>query len=240
MKALPLRYEPFEPLVVRRPTRRIEFLAEQCAGRKVLDLGAADETAVAAKRDTGLWLHQRIYMVASQVIGLDSSVQIPVGGMITASNARIERGDVFGVSAWLNTAPFVPEVIVAGELIEHLDNPLSFLKLLKADQRLSGATLLLSTPNATAFHNCVLALFRRESTHEDHLGIFSYKTLHTLLSRAGFDDFSVTPYFSEFPELKKRVRSATRWAVTLGEGAVNALEWTCPLMSFGYIVEARI
>jgi 2-polyprenyl-3-methyl-5-hydroxy-6-metoxy-1,4-benzoquinol methylase len=72
--------------------------------------------------------------------------------------------------------------VVAGELIEHLENPLQFLRSFRQVSRLKGKALLLSTPNATAIHNCLIALGNRESTHRDHLRILSFKTLSTLLA----------------------------------------------------------
>ena len=235
-----LRYEPLERLRVPRPVDRIPFVVAQCRGKSVLDLGAMDETAVDAKRGRGTWLHESIAQVATRVVGVDSSPQVPEPGLVTAANAKIVRGDVGNLDGVLAALDFAPEVVVAGELIEHLPNPLQFLQSLASIERLRGCTLILTTPNATAAHNVAVGLASRESTHHDHLCILSFKTLHTLCRRAGLASWEVIPYRAAFPEMRARHPGAAGLLVAAGERAVNVVEWMFPLLSFGYVVRARI
>lgn len=235
-----LRYEPLERLRLARPVDRIGYVAAACRGRAVLDLGALDETAHGVKRGRGTWLHEAIAAVAHKVIGLDSSDQVPATGLATAQNAEIRRGNVMALGDWLETHAFTPEVVVAGELIEHLPHPLAFLQSLTGIGRLRGATLILTTPNATALHNVGIALASRESTHHDHLCIFSYKTLNTLCRRAGFARWDIVPYRAAFPEMRERNPGWRGAIVATGEKAVNAVEWLFPLLSFGYVVVAKL
>jgi hypothetical protein len=239
-RAAPLRYVPLERLTVSRPVDRIEFIAQSCAGRRVLDLGAMDETAWRAKRGRGTWLHEAIAARARFVEGVDNSESVSIEGLPTASNAVIRPGDVNRLDSLLQTGTDPPEVIVAGELIEHLENPVQFLRQFAGIDRLSGSTLILSTPNASALHNFLIGAMRRESTHQDHLCIFSFKTLSTLCRRAGFADCEITPYFSRFDEMKQRHFGVRRLAVSLVQRIINWLEWIFPLLSFGYIVQIRL
>src|SRR5690242_14057354 len=57
------RYDPLERLHVRRPVDRVDFISERCRGKRVLDIGCFDETAL-VKRDTKHYLHGRISAVA--------------------------------------------------------------------------------------------------------------------------------------------------------------------------------
>jgi len=235
-----LRYEPLEALSVPRPVDRIEFVAAACRGRVVLDLGAMDETAYAAKRGRGTWLHEAIAATALRVIGIDNSAAIPTEGLTTAPNAEIRRGDVMALGEWLDANPCTPEIVVAGELIEHLPNPLAFLQSLASIERLRGRTLILTTPNATAVHNVAIGLLSRESTHHDHLFILSFKTLNTLCRRAGFAQWQIVPYRSAFTEMRSRNQGLTGAIVAAGEKVVNVIEWLFPLLSFGYVVRATL
>ena len=131
-------------------------------------------------------------------------------------------------------------MVVAGEVIEHLPNPLQFLQSLVAVDRLRGRKLILTTPNATAVHNVAIGLLCRESTHHDHLCILSFKTLNTLCRRAGFASWDVIPYRAAFTEMRARNAGVRGAVIATGEKAVNALEWLFPLLSFGYVVEACI
>jgi hypothetical protein len=238
--APPLRYEPLERLAVARPVDRLAYVAELCRGKEVLDLGAMDETAHAAKSGRGTWLHERIAAVATRVVGVDNSSLVPEAGLATFPNARIVRGDVTRIADWLDAHDFTPDVVVAGELIEHMENPLALLRGLASTERLRGRTLVLTTPNATAFHNVAVGLLSRESTHVDHLCILSFKTLNTLCRRAGFPRWEIVPYRAAFTEMRARNSGLRRAAVAAGERFVNGVEWLFPLLSFGYVVRATL
>ena len=235
-----LLYSPLERLAVARPVDRIAFIARVCARCRVLDLGAMDETAWAAKRGRGTWLHEEIARNALQMDGIDNSELVPAEGLRTGANATIRRGDITDPQRLVAALEHTPDVVVAGELIEHLENPLQFLTRFTGIDRLSGKTLILSTPNATALHNVLIGLVRRESTHRDHLCILSYKTLATLCTRAGFSDWEIIPYFSRFTEMQERQSGLSKLAVRAAQRVVNLFEWLFPLLSFGYIVRIRL
>lgn len=235
-----LRYTPLEAISVRRPVDRVHYIAAACDGIRVLDLGAMDETAFQSKRGRGTWLHEEIARRAQRVDGVDSSQLVPAAGLSTAPNARIRQGDITDPERLLAGLAELPDVIVAGELIEHLENPLQLLSRIARIPELAGRTLILSTPNATAVHNFLVGLARRESTHHDHLCILSYKTLSTLCRRAGFSDWEIIPYYSRFTEMEERHFGLARLTVRVAERAVNCLEWLFPLLSFGYIVRVSL
>jgi SAM-dependent methyltransferase len=231
-----LLYTPLELLKVKHPVDRIKFISGACAGLRVLDLGAMDETAWATKRGHGTWLHEEIGSKASHVDGVDNSAQIPAEGLRTGPNATIRHGDITDPRRLMDHLEEIPDVVVAGEVIEHLENPLEFLRQFAATDRLAGKTLILSTPNATALHNLLIGLVRRESTHHDHLCILSYKTLVTLCTRAGFSKWEIIPYFARFTEMQDRHSGFARLGVRVAERMINSLEWMFPLLSFGYVV----
>ena len=237
-------YTPLERVPVPRPVERIAVIKQVCKDRVVLDLGAMDETAYIAKKGRGTWLHDEIASVATEVAGIDSSSILPPNGLRTRWNAIIYAGDIMALDSWLQFGPkqnqFSPEVIIAGELIEHLQNPLMFLQKLKSISSLSGKTLIITTPNATAIHNCLIGFASRESTHHDHLCILSFKTLSTLCNRAGFAAWKISPYYSQFSEIKARQTGLRRLLVEIGEKVINSLEWAFPMLSFGYIVTIEI
>ena len=235
-----LQYTLLEKIVVPKPVDRIRWISQFCAGKRVLDLGAMDETAFAQKRNSGNWLHEEIAKRAERVVGLNSSSALPADGLKTGDNACIRRGDIFDLANFLERENFKPDVVVAGELIEHIDNPLAFLKLFRSIDALKGAELVFSTPNATALHNGLIGMMGRKSTHQDHLCILSFKTLSTLMRRAGYEDWTITPYHSDFVEMKSRNQGVRGRLVSGGEAAIRAAERMFPLLSFGYVVATRI
>lgn len=231
-----LNYTHFEKLPLRPPVSRLDYMSALCRDRRVLDIGCLDETAL-IKRDTEFWLHSRICAIASQVRGIDSSARIPEGGIPTAANGLIVRGDASTLDD-PGLSGFDPEVIVAGEFIEHIEDPSRFLASVKS--RYPGRTLVLSTPNGCSFSNFTMGTLGREVQHPDHLHNFTFKTLHTMCSRAGFEHWSIIPYRFFATELILRSKGATRLAAIMGEKFMRIGERMFPALSFGYIVVAKV
>lgn len=230
-----LGYTHFEKLPLRRPVDRLDFVSSLCVGRRVVDIGCLDETAL-VKRDTAFWLHSRICRVASEVLGVDSSPAVPEAGLVTAGNGRIIRGDASHLSS-ATVLNFEPDVLVAGEFIEHIENPSGFLASVKAN--FPGRTLVLSTPNGCSASNLAMGLWGREVQHPDHLHNFTFKTLNTMCLRAGFDNWEIVPYRFFATEFVLRNSGARRWIAQAGETGVRLIERLSPALSFGYVVVAQ-
>lgn len=228
-----LRYLPLERLRLGATVARLPYLVERCRGRRVLDLGGYDETAL-AKQDTEHWLHGRIAAVAAEVLGIDSATALPPEGVRTGPRSRIVRGDVAALTRdQLDGRDF--DVIVAGELIEHLPDTLAFFRQLRA--LFPGKEFLATTPNATALSNVLLGCLARESNHPDHLQVYSYKTLNTLCLRAGFEAWELRTYHVYFTEMALRSRGVRRLAVGAAEKLVNLGESLFPLLAGGLVLD---
>jgi 2-polyprenyl-3-methyl-5-hydroxy-6-metoxy-1,4-benzoquinol methylase len=77
------------------------------------------------------------------------------------------------------------DVIVAGEIIEHLSNPGMFLKSVASLLSTNGV-LLLTTVNANPIKRMPRLIWGNEVVHPDHTCYYSYSTLTTLLARFGW------------------------------------------------------
>jgi hypothetical protein len=127
-----------------------------------------------------------------------------------------------------------PEVIVAGELIEHLADATAFLRQIRT--LFEGRQFIASTPNATQLSNVLLGLAYRESSHRDHLQVFSFKTLTTLCARVGFAEWQLIPYHVQYTEMALRTRGPRRTLVRMAQTLVAGAETIFPLLSSGYII----
>lgn len=235
----PLRYTALERVRVPRPVDRLDALAGMVRGKGVFDLGALDETAIDAKRGDDNWLHARLCREAAWVVGIDNSKRLPAEGMETAANGRIIHADIFDLGPVVERHGR-PDVIVAGELIEHLPDTEGFLRSLRANAALRGCSFVFSTPNACCWHNGLVGLVGCESMHEDHLQIYSYKTLRTLFARAGIELESLTPCHARFQEMIGGSRGLARLGVRGFQGLVNGLEYACPMLAGGWGGVARL
>jgi len=228
-----LIYQPTEHISVPKPVSRIDYIVDICRNKRVLDFGCWDETAL-SKVETPFWLHSRIGSVASKVVGIDNSSSIPAEG-IKLTDSNIYRGDITNE---IVISGYDIDIIVAGELIEHLPNTLDWFKTLKSIY--SGKRLLCTTPNATNLSNVILGIFSKESTHRDHLSIYSYKTLATLSRQAAFSEYKIIPYFVKYTEMILREKGTMKSLVQLAEKLINLGEFFTPMLAGGYILDVTI
>lgn len=162
-----------------RSTDRIQdLIATRVAGQHVLDLGCVEHDAARAGADT--WLHAHLVRTAASVVGVD---------ILTSHVARLQAKGyqaVVGDACHLNLgAQF--DVVVAGELLEHVDEPGPFLRGIR-EHLTAGGRLILTTPHAYfAYHvweawGCNPA--RR--WNPQHVAWYEPFTLGNLLARHGF------------------------------------------------------
>lgn len=118
---------------------KLDFIKEKSKGKNVLDLGCVRHSADFALSDHN-WLHKHIGEVANQVVGVDylqKDVEV-----LRMRGYNVVYGDV--------TTPLDIhekfDLIIAGDLIEHLSNLDGFIKNLKNLLKEDGR-IILSTPN---------------------------------------------------------------------------------------------
>lgn len=227
-----LSYHPLEKIDITKPVDRIEYISNFCKNKKVLDIGAYDETAFFLKENTGAWLHEEIAKKAKRVIGIDSSDHLKKE-LITSNNSKIIKLNLFDIDKNFVSKHKI-DVIVAGELIEHIFNVEVFFK--KILELYPKKTLIVSTPNATSLYNVFLGIFKRESCHKDHLHVFSYKTLFTIAKTAGFNKIKIIPCHVKYTEMIFRNSGFKKVLVIILEKITNLLENWFPMLSGGYIV----
>ena len=173
-------------------------------------------------------LHQRLLGVTGpeRLWGIDSSEE-GVRLLRGMGFDHVILGDGEALPAGLKGEAF--DVLLAGEIIEHLANPGRFLQSLTSIMS-GGTELLLTTYNASSFKQFVHAMLREEKVHPDHNYYFSYRTLKQLLEK--FHLRCVEIYYYQEVEGRGIARVLDR--------AVSALTRISPLWSDGVIVRATL
>ena len=139
------------------------FLLERCKGKVVLDIGASGK------------MHEAIVEVAAKCHGIDRPGLSDVTGVV-----GLDLDDYHGE---LPEFPDV-EVVVCGEVIEHLSNPGWFLDRLR--KAYHGVPVIITTPNAFSDGGRRIMECGSECINRDHIAYHSYYTLRTLVERAGY------------------------------------------------------
>lgn len=166
-----------------RPISRFELISRYCRDRRVLDIGCVAHNIENTAK--GNWLHEQIRNVASFCMGVDflekevKALQIRGYNVVCADvNNPIDIGERF-------------DVIVVGNLIEHLSNFDGLLmnvnRLLKPD-----GCVLISTANPFYSEQYFYSAFKNDILiNPEHTCWIDPVALEQLLRRRGFSTQSV-------------------------------------------------
>ena len=156
---------------------KIAFFSKLVADKNVLDIGVVQHETEKVTNST--WLHRALAAKAANIIGLDidpDGVQYlnDQGYQVVQADAQDFQLD----------REF--DVVVAGDLIEHLDNPGGFLESVKKHLGTQGR-FAISTPNPFWWKTYLHVLMRGNSCpHPEHTCWFCEQTLTQLLQRHGY------------------------------------------------------
>lgn len=219
--------------------QRIPHVAGLVAGRSVIHVGFVDAGYQEMQAEAGTWLHAHLARTATHLIGIDLDEEGVQRAVAEGYEAYVADCRDPGAMDALGIQP--AEMVVAGEIIEHLDDPGSFLDGL---HRLvaPGGQLILTTPNASGLLNGFAAMAGAEINHPDHVILFSWRTLTNLMAR---HDWEVVATATFVPAVKAAPGRGMRQAVLgLAGRFVLWLERTigrlwAPFVADGLIVTAR-
>ena len=112
------------------------------------------------------------------------------------------------------------DVVVAGEVIEHIDDARAFLDALHVLVK-PGGILAVTTPNATALSSTIAAFANLEINHPDHVTTFTPYTLDTMLRRHNWEPIEHAVFVYQ---VKDRAADGTLRGRTLTLGGRVALQ----------------
>jgi len=166
--------------------QRVDIIKSISRGKKVLHLGCTNYPYTQLAIDGDALLHNELESVASELFGFDYD-QEGIDILTALGSTNLYRADLEKLDEVDLDIKF--DVIIAGEIIEHLNNPGLFLNGI---QRFMNAEseLIITTINAyCALRFATYALRGKggtnEPVHPDHVYYFSYRTLKLLVERAG-------------------------------------------------------
>lgn len=140
---------------------RVACLVTHATGKRVLEFGASGPA------------HDKVRAASAAYLGVDR----------TASDGVVAF-DLDDVSV-AGLPPFeAPDVIICGEVLEHLGNPQWFLQRLRAQY--PGVPVVITVPNAYSEVALRWLAKGKENVNADHVAWYSPKTLSTLLQRSGY------------------------------------------------------
>lgn len=166
---------------------RATFILGRAKGKVVLDVGASGA------------LHEAICKVAKKVYGIDrpkpmlehQHMYVGCSAVLEPDhNGEMREKEVMHFMDLDEIGGVIPfhadvELVVCGEVIEHLGNPLYFLQRLRTTY--PGVPVIVTVPNAFSdIARKHLACDEWENVNIDHVTWYSWRTLRTLVERAGY------------------------------------------------------
>lgn len=166
--------------------QRLDLIKEVCSGKRVLHLGCTNYPYTAESIKNKMLLHHDLENIASDVWGMDSDEQ-GIEILKESGSKQLLLGDLEDLASLDLDEKF--DVILAGEMIEHLNNPGLFLSGIKRFMH-AETLLVLTTVNAYCGMRFVWYGLRgkrgeNEFVHPDHVAYYSYSTLKVLTERHG-------------------------------------------------------
>lgn len=230
--------KPGEPLAPRHPLPRSkqidrdDYLLELCKGKKILHLACAAWPATKMWCDDGSLLHLQMLKVADRVAGFDWSEP---GLKILEEHKvpdlhRLNLLEPDQVAEGWHKLGFEPDIVVAGELLEHLDRA---GMVLENCRKMMSPTckMVITVPNAFSIRNLLHVLRGYEKVAPDHVSYYSYSNVRELAERNGFALDRVNWY---------RYSPARKAIDRVIDTALAPLTWMWPQLSEGLVAECSI
>ena len=164
--------------------QRVDFIKQICAGKKVLHLGCTNFPYTKNSIDNDILLHFDLAKIAGELYGFDFD-QAGLDVLRAHGATNLYQADLENLEDVVLEETF--DVIIAGEIIEHLTNPGLFLKGIRRFMN-EKTELVITTINAySALRMLIYGLRGRggenEPVHPDHVAYYSYKTLSLIIER---------------------------------------------------------
>ncbi|MBP2316396.1 class I SAM-dependent methyltransferase [Azospirillum soli] len=189
---------------------RIRFFTKLVTGKRVLDIGCVEHDR--EKFKSPYWVHRALTQAAKSVVGLDydeagvAFLRENGFNVLIGDACDFDLGETF-------------DVIVAGDVIEHLDNTGGFLKSCR--RHLSpGGMLLVTTPNPWYWRHIAKAVVRgRVQSNVEHVCWIDPVLLGQLAARHGFAlredevEYGTREWFNRILPLPTMVKHSTYHAI---------------------------
>ncbi len=152
------------------------YLNAQIRQKAVLHVGCSDFPVTKQRIDQGILLHSTLQDNANTIVGIDiSEAGINILKQHGFKNVLLMNAEDIKLSKTFDT-------ILAGDVLEHLNNPGLFLSSVGSLLNPRGE-IIVAVPSALTFNNLKAWFFGWEQVHSDHTFYFSPKTLSELCSR---------------------------------------------------------
>lgn len=167
--------------------RRIDVLTSISQGKKIIHLGCLDHIPlIKNKIKEKTWLHGLLTEVADQCLGIDINKEGIEYVQKELHFQNIVYGDIIH-----DDIPKIKELnkwdyLIMGEILEHVDDPVNFLKTIRHKFEDKIDKIIITVPNVLTLQSMKAMKDNTESINSDHRYWFTPYTISKVLYQAGF------------------------------------------------------
>lgn len=184
---------------------RIEYLESVARGTNIIHVGCVDHIPLIPwKIENNIWLHKRLSDCAKRCLGIDLNAE-GIQYLKTKLNYQdVLRMDIAEDSPAMEIVSQKWDFMIVGEILEHLNEPFSFLTSIKHNYSGIIDRIVITVPNAFRLPNFLSAKKHIEYINSDHRFWFTPFTLAKLLSDAGMrvEEFQ---FCQDYPLTRKSI-----------------------------------
>jgi SAM-dependent methyltransferase len=190
--ALPLRH-------------RQDILLALAEGRHVLHIGCCDHVPILKQKlANGTWLHGKLTDIAEKCVGIDIDASAVNQAREISGYKNIFYGDIAADDLIEQISGETFDYVILGEVLEHIGNPVSFLRCLMSRYRNNIKNVVITVPNAFTAGNIRNSFKTMERINSDHRFFFTPYTVAKVAWDAGLAPVSVQmAYYSTAGRLKR-------------------------------------
>lgn len=162
------------------------YLIEELRDKNVIHIGACDHAnLIGEKIKNGHYYHKIITDASAQCIGLDINISA-----INIAKSKFKINNIIYHDVEHDSTPkYISQnqwdYILALDVIEHIDNPILFLKKINKKFFKYAKKILITVPNAFKLENFANCIENKEVINSDHRFWFTPYTISKVAYRAG-------------------------------------------------------
>lgn len=173
------------------------LVIEHCKNKKVLDIGCVGEFEYTPEKMRNT-LHYRLKPFTKKLVGIDIAEE----GIRALNSLGCDCRIGFAEEIQGDLGKF--DIILLGDIIEHIPDPCTFLMDLRSLLKKDG-TIICTTPNALSFTNLAFLLMGKRITRHQHVAWYCRVTLKNLFLYSGYKEIN-TYYTCYLKTTKKKWR----------------------------------
>lgn len=188
-------HRPQAPIA--KPYDRTDYIINLCKGKRVLHFGFTDSPFMQERIKNGEILHLKIKKVSRELWGTDIDAKSLRKYVKITGDKNVMSLDIS--KPLKNPRKYKKnfDLLIFGEVLEHVLNPGITLHNLAKICRINRAKLLVTTPNAFNVAGFMAAWRGNEIVHPEHYYYYSPVTLNRLLIDTGFTNIRMSLYASD-------------------------------------------